>query len=174
MSTLFFGDAYIRGHGVPQDYVQAHLWVNLAASRLPSGQRRDEDEAVRLRNFLTARMTPAQLTLAQELARAWQPKPETTGKPPVPAVQSALPLQPAQPLPSPATVQTVQRLLTALGYNPGPVDGIYGPQTRAALQAFQHRVGLPLSDELTPELVDHLTVAVAGVRTTPRSPAQRP
>jgi len=34
-------------------------------------------------------------------------------------------------------VREVQRRLTKLGYSPGPIDGIYGGQTAAAVQAFQ-------------------------------------
>jgi peptidoglycan hydrolase-like protein with peptidoglycan-binding domain len=36
-----------------------------------------------------------------------------------------------------ARVTFVQRKLKALGLNPGPVDGIYGPLTRAAVARFQ-------------------------------------
>ena len=35
------GSMYYTGRGVPQDYVQAHVWYNLAASRL-SGERRED------------------------------------------------------------------------------------------------------------------------------------
>ena len=31
------GVMYKDGRGVPQDYVQAHMWYNLAASRFPPG-----------------------------------------------------------------------------------------------------------------------------------------
>ena len=34
-------------------------------------------------------------------------------------------------------VQNVQRALKERGFNPGPIDGIYGPKTRAALHKFQ-------------------------------------
>ena len=34
-------------------------------------------------------------------------------------------------------VTNLQLMLDALGYNPGPIDGIYGPQTSAAVTAFQ-------------------------------------
>ncbi len=34
-------------------------------------------------------------------------------------------------------VRAVQEGLAALGYDPGPVDGIVGPLTRAAIRAFQ-------------------------------------
>lgn len=39
---------------------------------------------------------------------------------------------------NPATrVRAVQRRLKELGYTPGPIDGQYGPQTAAAVRAFQ-------------------------------------
>lgn len=34
-------------------------------------------------------------------------------------------------------VRVLQESLIALGYNPGPVDGIFGPRTEAAVKAFQ-------------------------------------
>jgi GH24 family phage-related lysozyme (muramidase) len=40
------------------------------------------------------------------------------------------------------TIAGIQAALTALGYSPGPVDGISGPQTIAAVQRFQTDHGL--------------------------------
>jgi hypothetical protein len=39
-------------------------------------------------------------------------------------------------------VREVQRRLTRLGYHTGPVDGLYGPLTRSAVQWFQIKHGL--------------------------------
>jgi peptidoglycan hydrolase-like protein with peptidoglycan-binding domain len=39
-------------------------------------------------------------------------------------------------------VKMLQRLLMVRGHNPGPVDGIFGPQTEAALRAYQEAAGL--------------------------------
>ena len=38
---------------------------------------------------------------------------------------------------------TAQRLLTALGYYRGPIDGIYGGGTRSAVMQFEASQGLP-------------------------------
>jgi hypothetical protein len=62
------GLMYANGEGVPQDYVQAHLWFNLAASRLTGEER---ERAVRGRDLVAGRMTPAALNEAQRLAREW-------------------------------------------------------------------------------------------------------
>jgi TPR repeat protein len=61
------GNMYVRGLGVPQDYVTAHMWLNLAAASGNKG-------AVKERDMLAARMTPAQIAEAQKLAREWKPK----------------------------------------------------------------------------------------------------
>ncbi len=63
---------YSNGVGVPQDYVQAHMWYKLAASRHPPGE--DRDTAVKNRDNVAKKMTPAQISEAQKLAREWRPK----------------------------------------------------------------------------------------------------
>ncbi len=55
-----------------------------------------------------------------------------------------------QPVGSPQ-VRAVQRRLRALGQRPGPVDGLYGPRTQAAIERFQRTAGQPASGMLSPE-----------------------
>ena len=57
------------------------------------------------------------------------------------------------PLPGPAATSTtavVQQDLTALGYFDGPIDGIAGDQTRAAVAKFQSDVGIEADGEFGP------------------------
>jgi uncharacterized protein len=61
------GLMYDNGEGVPQNYVIAHMWFNLAAA---GGLK----SAAQNRDGVAARMTPAQVAEAQQLAREWQPK----------------------------------------------------------------------------------------------------
>jgi peptidoglycan hydrolase-like protein with peptidoglycan-binding domain len=56
-------------------------------------------------------------------------------------------------------VRDVQRRLVQLGYRPGPVDGLFGPRTRAAVRWFQYKHGLP-----TPGRVNRSTLAVLHAR----------
>ena len=53
-------------------------------------------------------------------------------------------------------VAEIQRLLTDLGYEPGPIDGLFGEKTARGIRAFERANGLPVtgvpSDELIPEL----------------------
>ena len=53
------GHMYANGEGVPQDFVQAHAWMNLAAAQGFQAENRDR---------LAAQMTPAQIAEAQKLA----------------------------------------------------------------------------------------------------------
>lgn len=41
-------------------------------------------------------------------------------------------------------MKDIQIALAALGYRTGPIDGIFGPQTAAAIRAFQSDNGLPV------------------------------
>ncbi len=66
------GFMYAVGEGVPQNSVQAHVWINLAALKLPPGERRDKTGEVR--DIVAKTMTPAQISEAQKLAREWRPK----------------------------------------------------------------------------------------------------
>ncbi len=73
VAQRMLGVMYGKGQGVPQDYVQAHVWFNLAASRHSPGK--DRDLAVKARELLAEIMTPAQFAEAQRLAREWKPTP---------------------------------------------------------------------------------------------------
>ena len=77
------GVMYANGKGVPQDYVRAHLWSNLAAaaSLNDSWTVKDRDDAQVNREKIAAKMTPAQIAEAQKLARDWKPKPERPASP---------------------------------------------------------------------------------------------
>ncbi len=58
---------YERGNGVPQGFVQAHKWYNLAAAN-------GEKVSGELRDTLAKQMTLAQIAEAQRLAREWKSK----------------------------------------------------------------------------------------------------
>jgi uncharacterized protein (TIGR02594 family) len=45
----------------------------------------------------------------------------------------------------------IQRALKSQGYDPGPLDGLWGRLTTAAVQAFQLKNGLPDTGVVTPE-----------------------
>jgi TPR repeat protein len=56
------GVMYYNGEGVLQDYVYAHMWWNIAAAN-------GNEDGGELRDFVAERMTPADISVAQRLAR---------------------------------------------------------------------------------------------------------
>jgi len=66
------GLMYKNGLGVPQDEAQGYMWFKLASSTFPPGE--DRDQSVKNRDIVSERMTPAQISEAQKLAREWRPK----------------------------------------------------------------------------------------------------
>ncbi len=58
------GSSYEEGLGVVRDYVQAHIWFDIA-SRLRI------KNAAKKRDVIAKNTTPAQITEAQKLAQKW-------------------------------------------------------------------------------------------------------
>lgn len=115
------GGMYALGKGVTQNYKLAFVWVSLAAD-----QR--FESAIKHRDITAKKLTPKQLSEAQDLAAQIQYKIDNPTKSPRhrgPASTSA------------ADLRWVQHTLKNLGYDPGPIDGVTGAQTRGAIITFQ-------------------------------------
>lgn len=114
----------------------------------------------------------------------------------VPAVlprQAPLPPEPVRPeasapqsAPQPVSagmgdqnVFAVQKVLAALGVYQGPVDGMNGPQTRAAVEKYKSVVGLSADGNIDAALLRQLGIAeqprqVAAAPVTSPAPAPKP
>jgi PBP1b-binding outer membrane lipoprotein LpoB len=60
--------------------------------------------------------------------------------------------------PTPAEVRKIQQALLDAGFNPGPVDGLIGQKTMAALESFQKQKGLAVG-HITKETLQALGIA---------------
>ncbi|WP_417671906.1 L,D-transpeptidase [Roseibium sp.] len=56
-------------------------------------------------------------------------------------------------------LRTIQRLLNKMGFAAGPVDGVVGRKTRAAISLFQEGMDLPVTGKVTDGLVREIYVA---------------
>lgn len=64
-----------------------------------------------------------------------------------------------EPVPmSRADIRRIQELLAEAGFDPGPLDGIVGPRTRAAVEGFEQAQNLPVTGTVTPGLLDLLAI----------------
>ena len=57
------------------------------------------------------------------------------------------------------TVREIQRLLTELGYQPGPVDGKMGGRTRLAIRQFQRQQKMTVTGQPSDEVLARLQLA---------------
>ncbi|HET7876721.1 MAG TPA: peptidoglycan-binding domain-containing protein [Methylomirabilota bacterium] len=67
--------------------------------------------------------------------------------------------------PEPRFVRDAQRALRELGYGPGPVDGVIGARTRAALTRYQQAQRLPTTGDLDAETMARLDIYLRVLRT---------
>ncbi|MYI90162.1 MAG: hypothetical protein F4082_07815, partial [Gammaproteobacteria bacterium] len=143
-SMLALGKAYARGLGVLRNLSEAHKWYNLAASR---GIAEAADE----RDGLETKMTSDERARAEELASQWQQAQTDVGSLPTsetPPEESTVESNEIE-LTSRTAIREAQSLLSELGYQPGPADGLWGPKTGVAFQFFLVDQNLPESDVLT-------------------------
>ena len=75
-------------------------------------------------------------------------------------------------------IREIQFMLSRLGMDPGPIDGLVGPQTNKAIREFQQRVAFPVTDlikvrtiqaELLAELRSEASRAILGETPKPQS-----
>ncbi|MFP6688403.1 MAG: SEL1-like repeat protein, partial [Alphaproteobacteria bacterium] len=173
---------YHLGHGVARDFKQAARWYRLAAAQgeqsaqnnlgllqanglgvardlmaatkwfLLAAGGPDKDLALRASTYsrrLAAELVGDELAAVQDAvdaynaAAAMSAETESKRLVPVPASTEALGHQ---------TV-TLQRLLAALGYYQGAVDGLIGPITLEALRLARRREGLDLPAEISAAII---------------------
>jgi localization factor PodJL len=118
------------GLGLPKNSRRGYAWLLLAA-------RAGHAKAGEVAAALEKKLTPKQLAKATAQANKFKP---VAG----PAFAD------------PATVMYLQQALNGLGFKAGPVDGILGQRSRAAISSYQKRRNLPAGGKMTPELVQRL------------------
>lgn len=68
--------------------------------------------------------------------------------------------------PAPAVVdskiETIQRLLLRLGYQPGPATGRLTPATQFAIMKFEEKEGMPIKGEASSAILDALLSKLTG------------
>ena len=141
---LALGRAFAKGLGVPQDFIEAHKWLNLAAGR---GSADGADE----RDALAKEMTVGERAEARKLARVWRQAASRPASPTAPARKVATPKKPAPAGPPPKrALREAQGLLARLGYTPGPADGVWRPESAKAYRTFLGKAGMTPGEVLTP------------------------
>jgi len=53
-------------------------------------------------------------------------------------------------------IMKIQAGLTRLGFEPGPVDGVFGKRTASAIKSFQSQAGLAIDGKATPAVLKEI------------------
>lgn len=129
-AQYMLGVAYATGLGLPKSLPEAAKWLTLAAAK-------GDSDAVRLRDAVAGRITPAERDAANAFSQHWRPRaPGAFADPP--------------------TVRFVQYALSRLGFEPGEADGVWGARSARAAAAYRQQAALPGGSDLTPDLVQRL------------------
>lgn len=157
-SQFNLGILYARGLGVPRNNAEAYKWLSIAAANGDAGalQRRDA-----IANELD-QQTLAATRLAIQTWRAESVVVEAnTVRLPVDGWGEAAANSGPTELPGRDIIRNSQKLLSHLGFDVGPADGVWGPRTRMAITQFQGRENLPQTGQLTPQIFRNLQQASA-------------
>lgn len=108
-------------------------------------------------------------------------EPETTitiERPPVSTSVTVPNVAPASAINADPTVERVQSILRDLNFYTGKVDGLTGPNTRSAIEAYQRKVGLPATGVVDGALLEQLgaseTTAAVVPQPAPRAQTSAP
>jgi uncharacterized protein len=138
-AQYMLGVAYLQGDGVGVDNTRSFAWMSLAA----------ENGHVRARQY---RSHPWQKMSKQEQTRGRLLKRELARK-----VRLRRSISMESPervaLPTVELIRNTQRVLTQRGLLDGKVDGVLGPQTRAAIKALQQSMRVPQTGKPSNELL---------------------
>ncbi len=125
-----YGVVRASGLGLPKNSRRGYAWLLLAA-------RAGHSKAGEVAAALEKKMAPERLAKATAQADKFKPVADP-------------------PFADPATVMYLEHALNGLGFEAGPVDGILGKRSRAAISRYQKSRSLPASGKLTPELLQRL------------------
>ncbi|MDP6709464.1 MAG: SEL1-like repeat protein [Alphaproteobacteria bacterium] len=137
-SQYMLGVGFGAGLGLPKRPADAYFWLVLAS-------KRGLEEATKLHQAMARRLPAKRRREIERRAAAWTIEKEA--------------VDPDRP-----TAYFVQLALDAIGYSPGPIDGVLGPKTKRALARYlkDRRLGAeaPLSKALLERLREERRVVV--------------
>lgn len=135
-ASFSLGVMWASGSDTRVDLEQAWVWLQLAAGE-------GHELAARVRDRVATRLSPSALSDARTLLDNWT-------------------WPTAAPDDDPPTVRYVQRGLDKLGFSAGRDDGVAGPATNAAIEAFLEAQGTASTAAINPELVARIRTALSG------------
>ena len=131
------------GLGVPRDDGDAYRWLTLAATAQVAG-------ASNLARSIERRLDVQSVSEAHTDIATFRPRTQAR-------------------LTDVATVLFVQATLERSGFDPGPLDGLFGARTRAGIRSLQAQLGMAKDGQISSHVLQHLIDRTSR----PRTPASK-
>ena len=149
-SQVNLGIVYAKALGVEADLGQAYKWFAIAA------KAGDKDASAK-RDTVAKQLRPDQLEVARGEVELWRPKAldKNVNSVEIPPEWTTVANVTAS-LTSAQMIQKTQDILTKLGFEPGPADGMMGKRTVNAIKLFQSRAGIAVTGKVSPNLLNAL------------------
>ncbi len=161
--------SYVASNAIwyqPHAHASAFFQTRPLTAPLPSGQSGNASQAAGS-DVETVIRLERERTDAPQDAPVPAPRQEAAGTVPMPQPLPSSPATEGQPaLPRPSgdpVIAEVQRVLKNLNIYAGDVDGLTGPQTRAAVENYRRIVGLSATAEIDAQLLTQLGVQQRAV-----------
>ena len=154
-SQVNLGILYTKGLGVEKDLVTAYKWFGVAS------QAGDSDASSK-RDTVSGLMTKDQLQHGRAEIELWKKTPINDGANfvEVPNEWKGNALANGKQSKRNA-IRDTQLLLSKLGFDAGPADGMMGAKTRNAVMAFQQRTGMTVDGKISDGLIAKLRSGAA-------------
>jgi hypothetical protein len=145
MSTQFYTDQQAPHQQTPRHRGGHSSWFRICAVVIGTAM---VGAVVALALVLSnSHSSPAPATAGPSTSTSSPANPATPSSPATPS-NPATPSHPVTPVQPSAAVMQLQRQLGQLNYYEGPVDGVMGPQSIAAIQDLQRQAGLPQTGQM--------------------------
>lgn len=142
-----------------QDFVKSYVWLSLSAI---NRRYKNRAQARNDRDDIIDSMTRFELATAKQ--QFYERRPHQIRNGPIPLELGTRPAhsesRPQNRFVTTTRIAGIQRDLAALGFNPGPTDGVLGRKTSAAIQNFQAEHNLSRTGQVS----DSLEAALRAVK----------
>jgi localization factor PodJL len=171
-SMLALAIMHENGQGTRRDNVAAIVWYAMAAqfAKFAEGEKSEVYlSAAAKQAELSKRLPAAELQRAQTIGEteyrtivdtmrlAARGAPPSSGPATTPGTAAPdLPAKTVKPIDAREQLVEIQKMLFALKFYNGPLDGALGPATAGAIREFQKNAGLPVTGEVSRDLFDLL------------------
>lgn len=148
-SQVNLGIFLAKGTSGTVDLAESYKWFAVAA-------RSGDKDAAEKRDFIADAMRPDQLEDAKKRVENWRKLETIASANDVEVPESWKVATNTSTLTDVAQIAKAQTLLSKVGFDAGPADGVIGEKTRRAIIAFRTRSGLPVKDTIDAELLEAL------------------